>query len=102
MPEMRCPTTHVTEANEPQDPVYAAALEMMRRNGESAESLPSQRILLRDGHFYGYLFVGERVRVIWTVEDRAFSVSLHEEVGETASREPKPEHVSLPKRRRAA
>ena len=60
------------------DMIYANALETMQQHGEDSENRPIQQILLRDDRFYGYLFQGERIQVVWTAEDQELHVSFRE------------------------
>ncbi len=77
------------------DTIYSTALEMMRWSGENEEYRPVQHILLRDDLFFGYLFSGERVCVVWTAENHAFSVRMRNEC-ETTVTSPSSDTVTIP------
>ncbi|MDR3109183.1 MAG: hypothetical protein LBU65_05785 [Planctomycetaceae bacterium] len=61
------------------DEIYVNVINTMRQYGEDGEVQPVQQVLLRNDRFYGYLFVGEQIQVIWTASDHQLKVSVREQ-----------------------
>lgn len=56
------------------DSVYNEAIRQLGEKGEDVSLVPKQQILLKNDEFYGYLFTGQHIQLLWHAETHLFTL----------------------------